>query len=74
MTLDSLPTRHLLDWLHWYRCYALPDGDDQHDLQAAVTMLTACFISGLDDLPEPLLPMCRAKNLRIDADLAFRAR
>jgi CHAT domain/Tetratricopeptide repeat len=55
--LDSLPTRHLLGWLHWYRFQALPEGLDQQDLQDAVAMLIPCFLSGMSDLPVPLLPL-----------------
>jgi tetratricopeptide (TPR) repeat protein len=54
---DSLSSRYLLGWLHWCRYQALPEGHDQQALQAAVTMFSACFISGIDGLPEPLFPL-----------------
>ena len=53
---SSLPVRYLLGWLHWYRYQALPEGQDQQDLQAAATMFTSCFINGMSGLPEPLVP------------------
>jgi hypothetical protein len=53
----SLNAMYLLGWLHWYRYQALPEGQDQQDLQAAVTMFTPCFINGMSSLPEPLLPL-----------------
>ena len=52
----SLHARYLLGWLHWYRYQALPKGSGQQDLQIAVTMLTPCFITGTNGLPELLLP------------------
>ena len=52
----SLPARHLLGWLHWYRYQALPERDGQQDLQVATTMFTSCFINGTSGLPGPLLP------------------
>ncbi len=54
--LDSLPARHLLGWLHWYRSQALPEGHGQQDYQTAITMFTACFVNGIGELPAPLLP------------------
>ena len=54
----SLPAIYQLGWLHWYRCQAVAERHDQHqqDMQAAVTMFTFCFISGISDLPVSLLP------------------
>jgi len=48
----------LLGWLYWYRYQALPEGQDQPELESAISMLTRCFLGGIefDDLPEPLLP------------------
>ena len=37
---------YLLGWLHWYRYHALPEGRDQQDLQAAVTMFTPASSTG----------------------------
>ncbi|MEV5750751.1 CHAT domain-containing protein [Actinoallomurus sp. NPDC052308] len=53
----DLQSRYLLGWLHWYRYQALPDGQDQQDLAAAVGMLTPCFVADTAGLPEPLLPV-----------------
>ncbi|MEV5410337.1 CHAT domain-containing protein [Thermopolyspora sp. NPDC052614] len=46
----------VLGLLRWYRYNALPEGPDAAELDAALDMLTPCFISGVPDLPEPLLP------------------
>ena len=54
--LDSLPGNYLLGWLHWYRYQALPEGEDQQELRIAIGMFALCFIGGISDLPEPLLP------------------
>jgi hypothetical protein len=51
----SVSARHLLGWLHWHRYQALPEGQDQDDLRAAVSMFSSCFLAGVGDLPEPLL-------------------
>ncbi|ROQ94229.1 tetratricopeptide repeat protein [Streptomyces sp. 2132.2] len=67
----DLAVRHLLGWFHWFRHQALvlrtgPDpgrerdrylDQGQPDLRIAVQALTACFLAGEDDLPEPLLPV-----------------
>jgi len=55
---DDADVRSLLvlGWLHWSRYQVLPQGRDKEDLAAAVTMLTPCFMSGAEPLPEPLLP------------------
>ncbi|WP_351233327.1 CHAT domain-containing tetratricopeptide repeat protein [Streptomyces sp. NPDC002133] len=53
----DLETRCLLGWLHWYRYQALPEGEDQHDLGAAIDQFTHCFIADVEHLPEPLLPV-----------------
>ncbi|WP_435601172.1 CHAT domain-containing protein [Streptomyces sp. C10-9-1] len=46
-----------LGWFHWYRYQALPEGEDQADLTAAVEAFTSCFAVGVAGLPEPLLPL-----------------
>jgi hypothetical protein len=48
---DDLQDRWLLGWFHWYRYQALPEGQDQPDLLAAITMFTPCFIAGAGDTP-----------------------
>lgn len=67
----DLAVRHLLGWFHWFRHQALvlrtgpdPGGErgryldqGQPDLRIAVQALTACFLAGEEDLPEPLLPV-----------------
>jgi tetratricopeptide (TPR) repeat protein len=52
-------------WLHWFRYQVLPDGQDQPDLKAAVTMFLPCFIGGMElsRLPEPLLPVLTTRSV-----------
>ncbi|MFF3453113.1 tetratricopeptide repeat protein [Streptomyces sp. NPDC002730] len=54
---DYLQVRFLLGWFHWYRYRALPADEGRADLTGAVQAFTVCFIAGIDDLPEPLLPL-----------------
>jgi len=67
--LGSLPVRYLLGWLHWYRYQALPEGQDQQDLQVAVTMYTPCFINGMSGLPAQLLPIVADQALPVATEL-----
>jgi hypothetical protein len=46
-----------LGWLHWYRHEAQPERQRQPDLDAAIAMLTPCFLTGIEPLPDPLLPI-----------------
>jgi hypothetical protein len=48
-------SRYLLGLLHWSRFQVLPKGEDREALEAAVVMLTQCFIAGVDALPVQLL-------------------
>ena len=52
----DLEAMYLLGWLHWYRYQALPEGQGLQDLNTTIEMFTLCFITGVGDLPEPLLP------------------
>src|SRR5690606_41995229 len=52
----DLEVLSLLGWLCWYRYQALPEGQAGVNLNAASDMFTPCFLSGIDPLPEPLLP------------------
>lgn len=56
---DGLPVHHLLGWFYWFRHQAVPvpADQDQPDLRDAVTAFTACFLAGVGDLPEPLVPL-----------------
>ncbi|MGC0334467.1 tetratricopeptide (TPR) repeat protein [Streptomyces sp. SAI-170] len=51
---DDLEIRLVLGWFHWYRSHARPTREQE--LQSAVQAFTLCFVAGLADLPEPLLP------------------
>lgn len=51
----DLPAQFLLGWLYWYRHQAPPH--NEQDAQMVITMLPPCFISGMQGLPEPLLPI-----------------
>jgi tetratricopeptide (TPR) repeat protein len=53
----DLEARYVLGWFHWLRFLALPEGQDNGALMSAASMFTPCFVSGLDGLPEPLLPL-----------------
>ena len=65
----SLPAMYILGWLHWYRYQALPEGHDQQDLQAAVSMFTPCFMHGTSGLPGPLLPLLADLAIRVATQL-----
>jgi hypothetical protein len=49
-------SRYLLGWLHLYRYYALPAGQDQQQYDTAVELFARCFAAGAAGLPESLLP------------------
>ncbi|MCO5999815.1 CHAT domain-containing tetratricopeptide repeat protein [Actinoallomurus rhizosphaericola] len=68
---SDLQSRYLLGWLHWYRYQALPEGQDQHDLHAAVDLLTHCFAAGVEpeQLPAPLLALLADRAAPIAAAL-----
>ncbi|MFF2131679.1 CHAT domain-containing protein [Streptomyces olivochromogenes] len=57
---DDLQVPYVLGWFHWYRYQALPTGEDQADLQHAAQAFMVCFVAGIEDLPEPLLPLLAA--------------
>ncbi|MFI6574027.1 CHAT domain-containing protein [Nocardia fluminea] len=45
-----------LGMFRWFRYLALPEGEDQEELTAAIETLAPCFLRGAPALPEPLLP------------------
>jgi hypothetical protein len=53
---DDLQAAYLLGWFHWHRFQALPEGLAAGDLDLAVVAFSPCFLDGMEDLPEPLLP------------------
>jgi tetratricopeptide (TPR) repeat protein len=56
---DDLHSRLFLGWLHFYRSQVLPQDQATAEVDAAVTMLTPCFMSDmeLEHLPPPFLPI-----------------
>ncbi|NEC89910.1 CHAT domain-containing protein [Streptomyces sp. SID12501] len=48
--------RYALAWFHWYRSVALADEQARGHREAAVALFTLCFVSGVHDIPPPLLP------------------
>ncbi|MGW1892224.1 CHAT domain-containing protein [Streptomyces sp. NPDC002004] len=48
--------RYALGWFHWYRSVALPEERAHGHHDAAVTLFALCFVSGVHDIPGPLLP------------------
>ncbi|MFI1455578.1 tetratricopeptide repeat protein [Streptomyces roseus] len=77
---DDLTVHHLLGWFHWFRHRATlvrtgpepgqgreqEQEQDRSDLRIAVHSLTASFLAGEEDLPEPLLPLV-AENAAVYA-------
>lgn len=53
---SDLEPQYLLGWFHWHRYQALPAGEGEADLAVAVQALAVCFMVGIGDLPDPLLP------------------
>ncbi|MEU4512212.1 CHAT domain-containing protein [Nonomuraea wenchangensis] len=59
----DLEALHLLGWLHLFRVQAgAPDGD--RSLETAVDLFTVCFVSGVQGLPEPLLPVLALRAMQ----------
>ncbi|MET9734843.1 CHAT domain-containing protein [Streptomyces sp. NPDC006458] len=53
----ELRIRHALAWLHWFRFRGLPEGPDEQDWAATVSLFAQCFLTGEDlAMPAPLLP------------------
>lgn len=50
----DLEVLHVVGWLHWLRYGALPEGRDQDDLHAAVTLLAPVFAADRTAVPEEL--------------------
>lgn len=48
--------RYLLAWLHLYRYYAKPAGEDQQDFDTAIGLFARSFSDGFDGVPESLFP------------------
>ncbi|MFI9152348.1 CHAT domain-containing protein [Streptomyces sp. NPDC053367] len=53
----DLEVCHALGWLHWYQFQKLPEDRCQPALDAAVQAFTPCFLTGVDGLPQLLLPL-----------------
>ena len=69
----DLPTRNLLGWLHWNRYQALPQGQDEADLDAATAMFGPCFTAGFGELPTALQPVLAGRTVPMALALLRRA-
>jgi tetratricopeptide (TPR) repeat protein len=69
----DLEAQYLLGWLHWLRYLVLPEGKDSSDLETSINMFQSCFISGMDGLPEPLLPILAERAVPAAVLLSERA-
>ncbi|MGE6955127.1 hypothetical protein, partial [Staphylococcus capitis] len=49
-----LPVAHVVAWLRWCRYLALPEGQDQEDLQAALALFAPIAQVAPEALPEPV--------------------
>jgi hypothetical protein len=47
----DLEARYVLGWVHFYRCQALPQGQDRQDPAPAIEMFIPCFVAGIEGLP-----------------------
>lgn len=67
--------RFALGWLYWYQVTALPDDQNARGaaLTSAIEMLAPCFITDLDPLPEPLIPMLADASAGVASDLLVQA-
>ncbi|GKQ37457.1 CHAT domain-containing protein [Streptomyces sp. A012304] len=52
----DLPVRHAVGWMWYFESLSMPNELGRVMQAAAVTVLIPCFLVGVDDLPEPLLP------------------
>lgn len=64
---------YVLGWFHWYRYLALPEGQDHGALEEATRVLTLCFITGVEGLPEPLLPRLADNSIDVAVHLREQA-
>ncbi|SCF67625.1 CHAT domain-containing protein [Streptomyces sp. Ncost-T10-10d] len=53
---DDVLGHFALGWLYWLRSSLLPEPQSRHERAAAVQAFVACFLAGLDGIPEPLMP------------------
>ncbi|MBB6473673.1 CHAT domain-containing protein [Sphaerisporangium rubeum] len=74
-TLDAEgdpPVMNLLGWVHWRRHLALPEERNRADLEAAVDMFTACFVTDTGPLPDALLPILADQAAHLATDVLQR--
>lgn len=50
----NMEIAHIGGWLHWARYHGAAD---DRDLNTAIDAFTRCFIAGVDDVPDELLPV-----------------
>ncbi|MBP2327046.1 tetratricopeptide (TPR) repeat protein [Kibdelosporangium banguiense] len=70
---DDVEALHTLGWFHWYGFLALGETDGEDVLQLAVDDLTWCFVHGVTELPEPVLPLLAENSIRIGAELLTKS-
>ncbi|MET9735585.1 CHAT domain-containing tetratricopeptide repeat protein [Streptomyces sp. NPDC006458] len=54
---QDVRTGLVLGWFHWYRGQALVGDEAETSRQSAVSALALPFAAGVEDLPEPMLPL-----------------
>lgn len=55
--VDALHARHPLGYLYWVRALALGPDRGRQDRDSATQAFGICFVAGIDDLPDELLPI-----------------
>ena len=65
---------HVLGWLHWYRSQALPPAQGEFDSMLATSLLHACFLAGMTDLPEPILPALAGQAAQVAVAMVEQTR
>jgi hypothetical protein len=62
---EDLEVLCTIGWVHWYRYHGQPEGQDQEDFGISVRALTHCFVHGVDDLPDALLPLLAQESVPV---------
>ena len=64
---QDLEAAHVAGWLHWERYLALPEDEDQADLQAAAELLFAVYEVSPDDVPTDMRDFYRHQESADDS-------